>query len=234
MLALGAYLVITHEATAGIMVATTILLGRALAPVEQIVGSWRVLAEGRAALARLRELMDACRRCFGAACGYHEPKGALVAQNVIYRPPGCDRLVLQGVSLQLAPGDSLAIVGPSAAGKSTLLRVLTGLWKPTAGIVRLDGADLSVWSRETLGPFIGYLPQDVELFQGTVAENIARLGTVDSALVVSAARCARVHEMILSLPEGYDTRVNTAGCSCRPANASGSPWRARFTATHGW
>lgn len=215
VLALGAYLVITHEATAGVMVATTILLGRALAPVEQVVGSWRVLAEGRAALTRLRALLDAVASA-PEQMRLPQPQGALVAQNVIYRPPGCDRLVLQGVSLQLAPGDSLAIVGPSAAGKSTLLRVLTGLWKPTAGVVRLDGADLSIWSRETLGPLIGYLPQDVELFQGTVGENIARLGEVDSALVVSAAQRARVHDMILSLPEGYDTQVNTAGARLSP------------------
>ena len=215
VLALGAYLVITHEATAGIMVATTILLGRALAPVEQVVGSWRVLAEGRAALARVRTLLDATT---GAAerMSLPEPLGALAAHGIVYRPPGTDRLVLQGVSLQLAPGASLAIVGPSAAGKSTLVRVLTGLWKPTTGMVRLDGADLSIWPRETLGPSIGYLPQDVELFQGTVAENIARLGPVDSDGVVSAARRAHVHDMILSLPQGYDTPVDTAGVQLSP------------------
>ncbi|MGH8130920.1 MAG: type I secretion system permease/ATPase [Steroidobacteraceae bacterium] len=215
VLALGAYLVITHEATVGVMVATTILLGRALAPVEQVVGSWRVLAEGRTALARLRELLDSAASA-PERMQLPEPKGALVAQNIIYRPPGCDRLILQGVSLQLAPGAALAIVGPSAAGKSTLLRVLTGLWKPTAGIVRLDGADLSIWPREALGPLIGYVPQDVELFQGTVAENIARLGPVDPALVVSAAQRARVHEMILSLPQGYDTQVDAAGMQLSP------------------
>ncbi len=215
VLALGAYLVITHEATPGIMIATTILLGRALAPVEQVVGSWRVLAEGRAALGRLRELLDAVART-PAPMPLPEPEGALIAQNIIYRPPGCDRLILQGVSLGLEPGASLVIVGPSAAGKSTLARVLCGLWKPTAGIVRLDGADLSLWSREALGPLIGYVPQDVELFQGTVAENIARLGPVDSTLVVSAAQRAQVHEMILSLPEGYDTQVNAAGAQLSP------------------
>jgi PrtD family type I secretion system ABC transporter len=215
VLAIGAYLVITHQATPGIMVATTILLGRALAPVEQVVGSWRVLAEGRAALGRLRELLDAVANA-PEPMPLPEPKGALVAQNIIYRPPGCDRLVLQGVSLRLEPGTSLAIVGPSAAGKSTLVRVLAGLWKPTAGIVRLDGADLTLWPRETLGPSIGYVPQDVELFQGTVAENIARLGAVDSALVVRAAQRAHVHEMILSLPAGYDTQVDNGGVQLSP------------------
>ncbi len=215
VLALGAYLVITHEATAGIMVATTILLGRALAPVEQVVGSWRVLAEGRAALARVRTLLDATSSA-AERMSLPEPQGALAAQGVIYRPPGTDRLVLQGVSLQLAPGASLGIIGPSAAGKSTLVRVLTGLWKPTAGVVRLDGADLSIWPRETLGPSIGYLPQDVELFQGTVAENIARLGPVDADDVVTAARRAHVHDMILSLPQGYDTPVDTASVQLSP------------------
>jgi len=215
VLAIGAYLVITHQATAGIMVATTILLGRALAPVEQVVGSWRVLAEGRAAWARLRELLDTAANA-REPMPLPEPKGALVAQNIIYRPLGCERLVLQGVSLQLEPGTSLAIVGPSAAGKSTLVRVLAGLWKPTAGIVRLDGADLTLWPRETLGPSIGYVPQDVELFQGTVAENIARLGAVDSALVVRAAQRAHVHDMILSLPAGYDTPVDNGGMQLSP------------------
>jgi PrtD family type I secretion system ABC transporter len=215
VLALGAYLVISHQATPGIMVATTILLGRALAPVEQVVGSWRVLAEGRGALARVLDLLDAAAKAQDPM-PLPEPRGALLAQNVVYRPAGCDRFVLQGVSLQLGPGASLAIVGPSAAGKSTLLRVLAGLWKPTGGLVRLDGADLTQWPRETLGPSIGYVPQDVELFHGTVAENIARLGPVDASLVVSAAQRAHVHEMILSLPAGYDTPVDNGGVQLSP------------------
>jgi ABC-type protease/lipase transport system fused ATPase/permease subunit len=186
--------------------ATTILLGRALAPVEQVVGSWRMLAEGRAALGRLRVLLS------GAAevdrMPLPTPRGALEAQNLLFRAPGGDAYILQGVSLRLAAGDALAIVGPSGAGKSTLLRLLTGLWTPTAGIVRLDGADVARWSRQALGPSIGYLPQRVELFEGTVAENIARLGTVDAEAVVRAAQRAGVHEMILALREGYETRVD--------------------------
>ena len=215
LLALGAYLVISHEATAGIMVATTVLLGRALAPVEQIVGSWRVLAEGRGALARIRALLEASA---GAPerMQLPQPRGALTVQNIAFRPPGTDRVVLQSISLQLAAGASLSIVGPSAAGKSTLARMMIGLWRPTAGIVRLDGADLSCWPRESLGPSIGYMPQDVELFQGTVAENIARLGQVDPAKVVAAAARARVHDMILTLPQGYDTRVESAGAQLSP------------------
>jgi len=215
LLALGAYLVITQEATAGIMIATTVLLGRALAPVEQIVGCWRVLAEGRAALARLRELLETPANAL-ERMPLPRPSGALSVQNVIYRPPGSDRVVLQGISLNLAAGDSLAIIGPSAAGKSTLARLMIGLWKPSSGMVRIDGADLSTWPRESLGPSIGYMPQDVELFAGTVADNIARLGQVDSGMVVSAAKRARVHEMILSLPQGYDTRVDARGMQLSP------------------
>jgi len=215
LLAIGAYLVISYEATAGIMVATTVLLGRALTPVEQIVGSWRVIAEGRAALARLGELLNAVASA-PKAMKLPQPKGALSVQGVIYRPPHSDRMVLQAVSLQLAPGASLAIVGPSAAGKSTLARVMIGLWKPTAGIVRLDGADLANWPRESLGPSIGYMPQDVELFRGTVAENIARLGPVDAVGVIAAATRARAHDMILSFPQGYDTRIEGAGTQLSP------------------
>ena len=207
MLALGAYLVITGEASAGVMIATTTLLGRALAPVEQVVGSWRILADGRAAFRRLSELLNAA----GAEpqrMALPPPTGQLVANNLMFRAPQGERLLLAGVSLQLAAGESLAVIGASGAGKSTLVRLLTGVWKPSAGTVRLDQADLAQWPREDLGPWLGYVPQDVELFPGSVAENIARLGAVDSARVVQAARRAGVHELILALPDGYDTPVD--------------------------
>ena len=215
ILALGAWLVITAEATAGVMIATTILLGRALAPVELIVGSWRILAEGRAAFRRLSELLDTAdtqpdRMALPA------PVGQLVAQNLVFRAPQGERLLIAGVSLQLDAGESLAIIGASGAGKSTLVRMLTGIWKPTAGAVRLDQADLSQWPREDLGPWLGYVPQDVELFPGTVAENIARLGEVDSTKVVQAAQRARVHDLILTLPDGYDTQVDPGGALISP------------------
>ena len=134
----------------------------------------------------------------------------------MFRVPKSDRLILSGVSLQLEPGEVLAIIGPSAAGKSTLVRLLTGVWKPSAGVVRLDDADLAHWPREDLGPHIGYVPQDVELFPGTVAENIARLGPVDADQVVQAAQRAHVHDMILGLPEGYDTLIDAAGAALSP------------------
>jgi ABC-type protease/lipase transport system fused ATPase/permease subunit len=144
------------------------------------------------------------------------PSGALAAQNLMFRAPKGERVILGGVSLALAPGEALAVIGPSAAGKSTLIRLLTGVWAPSAGSVRLDGADLSQWPREQIGPHIGYVPQDVELFPGTVAENIARLGHVDSPAVVRAAQRAHVHELILSLPQGYDTPIDPAGAVLSP------------------
>jgi ATP-binding cassette subfamily C exporter for protease/lipase/ATP-binding cassette subfamily C protein EexD len=135
---------------------------------------------------------------------------------VSYREPGSDRLILFNVAFSLEPGEALAIIGPSAAGKSTLARVLTGVWAPTAGTVRLDDANIAYWPRKELGPWIGYVPQDVELFDGSVADNIARLGKVDSAAVVTAAKRANTHEMILSLPQGYDTQVGEHGSRLSP------------------
>lgn len=215
MQALGAWLVISHEATPGVLVASTILLGRALAPVEQIVGSWRVLAEGRLAFRRLSELLGKID-AEPDKMQLPAPSGRLEAQGLALRVPGSDRLILAGVSLALNAGESLAIIGPSGAGKSTLVRLLTGIWQPAAGTVRLDGAELVRWPREALGPHLGYVPQDVELFAGTVADNIARLGGVDAEAVVRAAQRAGVHELILSLPEGYDTRIDPAGMAMSP------------------
>jgi PrtD family type I secretion system ABC transporter len=215
MLAVGAWLVISGLASPGVTVACTILLGRALAPVEQVVGSWKILAEARAAYRNLSELLSSAatepRRMELPA-----PRGQLVASNLALRAPGGDRLLLAGVSLQLDAGESLAIIGPSGAGKSTLLRLLTGLWQPTAGVVRLDGSDVAQWPREQIGPWLGYVPQDVELFAGTVAENIARLAMVVPDQVVQAAKRAGVHEMIQALPNGYDTYVDPASALLSP------------------
>jgi len=215
MQALGAYLVISGEGTPGILVATTVLLGRALSPVEQVVGSWRTLAEARLAFARLSELLDAAgdqpeRMKLPA------PSGRLQAQGLVFRPPQSERMILAGVSFSLEPGESLAIIGASGAGKSTLARLLTGLWAPNNGAVRLDGVDLAQWPRQELGPWLGYLPQDVELFPGTVADNIARLGQVDAEKVVLAAQRAGVHALILGLPQGYDTQIDGMGAMLSP------------------
>ena len=215
MLALGAYLVLTQQASAGIMIATSILLGRAVQPVEQLVGSWRLLTEGRAAYGRLLELSkdfedDQPR------VAMPRPSGRLAVENVSYRVPGSDTHVLANIAFVLAAGEALAIVGPSAAGKSTLARLLTGVWSPSTGRVRLDSVDVAYWPRHELGPYIGYVPQDVELFDGSVADNIARLGQVDSQAVVAAATRANAHEMILTLPQGYDTQVGEHGVRLSP------------------
>jgi PrtD family type I secretion system ABC transporter len=215
MLGLGAYLVLSQQASAGIMIATTILLGRAVQPVEQLVGSWRMLTDARAAYRRLLELsadFEEKKPQLPLPC----PEGQLVAEGISFRAPESEKAILFNISLALAAGESLAIIGPSAAGKSTLARLLTGIWAPNTGTVRLDGADVAYWPRSDLGPWIGYVPQDVELFDGSVADNIARLGEVDSEAVVAAAKRANTHEMILSLPQGYDTQVGELGSRLSP------------------
>lgn len=217
MMSIGAYLVLTQAASAGVMIATTVLLGRALQPVEQIVGSWRVLNEARSAYRRLRDLC--------AHFGKEEPRmslprpaGRLRVDGVSFRPPGTEKLSLSGVSLHLAAGEALAIIGPSASGKSTLARLLTGIWQPTVGTIRLDGTDMSTWSRREIGPWVGYVPQDVELFDGTVADNIARLADPDAEAqaVIAAATRANAHDMIVQLPLGYDTPIGDGGARLSP------------------
>jgi len=215
MMSIGAYLVLTQQASAGVMIATTILLGRAVQPVEQLVGSWRTLSDARAAYHRLLQISKHFDT--GAArVALPRPEGRIHVGGVSFRPPQPEKIVLAGISLQLEPGEALAIIGPSAAGKSTLARLLTGIWLPSAGKVRLDGVDVSDWPREELGPWIGYVPQDVELFDGTVAENIGRLNELDSAAVIKAAKRANAHELIVQLPQGYDTPIGEQGVRLSP------------------
>ena len=215
MMALGAYLVLTQQASAGVMIATTVLLGRAVQPVEQLVGSWRMLSDARAAYYRLQELSKDFDRG-GPRVSLPRPDGRLTVEGLSFRARGSEHPILTGIGFSLSAGEALAILGPSAAGKSTLARLLTGVWAPTTGTVRLDGADVAYWPREDLGPWIGYVPQDVELFDGSVADNIARLGPVDSEAVVAAATRAHAHELILSLPQGYDTPVGDQGLRLSP------------------
>jgi PrtD family type I secretion system ABC transporter len=210
MLATGAWLVIDQQATAGVMIAATILLGRALAPVESAIAGWKGLVDARSAYARLEKAFAEEPR-EESATQLPAPEGALSVERVVFGFRGQDRPVIKQVSFQLAAGQMLAIVGPSAAGKSTLARLIVGLWKPAMGAVRLDNADIAAWPRARLGPYVGYLPQDVELFAGTVSQNIARMGEVDSAAVVEAAKRANVHEMVLRLPQGYDTPIGEGG-----------------------
>jgi len=210
MLGFGAYLVIHDNATPGIMLATTIILARAMAPVEMLIGSWKNLVEARGAYGRLHDLLGATTE---GAVGTELPRptGRLAVEGLSYTPPGGDRPLLRGVTLAVEPGHVLAVVGPSGSGKTTMARLLAGVTQPTAGTVRLDGADIRSWDPVRLGGWMGYVPQDVALFDGTVSENIARLGPVDSAAVLQAAQRANVHEMLLRLPMGYDTPVGDGG-----------------------
>jgi PrtD family type I secretion system ABC transporter len=206
MLAAGAWLVIEQISTAGVMIAATILLGRALAPVETTIAGWKGLVEARSAYGRLNQMLITEPRDSDVT-ELPAPAGELAVERAIFGFRGQERPVIKAVSFKLGAGQALAIVGPSAAGKSTLARLLVGLWKPLSGHVRLDNADIATWPRERLGPYVGYLPQDVELFAGTVSQNIARMGEVNSTAVVEAAKWAGVHEMILRLPQGYDTSI---------------------------
>jgi len=210
MLAAGAWLTIEQHATTGVMIAATIILGRALAPVEALIAGWKSLVEARGAYDRLAAVI-ASESGAPDPMDLPPPKGALAVDNLVFGFRGQDLPIIRRVSFELAPGTSLAIVGPSAAGKSTLARLLVGVWHPNSGAVRLDGADIRSWPRERLGPYIGYLPQNVEIFGGTVSQNIARMGEVDSEEVIKAATRANAHEMILALPQGYDTPVGEGG-----------------------
>ncbi len=205
--AAGAYLVIHHDSTAGAMIAASIIMGRALAPIEQGMGSYRLTIDAWSAYKRLKMTLDIPTPPPNMSLPV--PKGQLSVENVHFAIKG--QRILNGVTFSLNPGESLAVIGPSAAGKSTLCRMLLGIWPPSAGRVNLDGANVYTWEQEELGQYLGYLPQDVELFAGSVAENIARLGSADSNKVVSAAQQAGVHEMILRMPKGYDTQIGEQG-----------------------
>ena len=211
VLALGAYIVVDHQMSSGVMMAATILLTRALSPVEQLVAGWRNLVEARAAWRRLSELLGN-EPAEDGQTALPAPSGRISAETVVFGFRGAERPILRNVTFQLEAGESLGVIGPSASGKSTLARLVVGVWRPASGHMRVDGADVSSWPRADLGRHVGYLPQDVELFPGTVAHNIARLGEGDDAAVVDAARRALVHEMILRLPKGYETEVG-AGLS---------------------
>jgi PrtD family type I secretion system ABC transporter len=210
VLGAGAYLVIVGEITAGMMIAGSILMGRALQPVQMAVASWRNLLNARAAYGRLDALLKGI-----PADQPHmplpAPTGNLELERVVAAPPGSNIPVIKGVGIRVSAGDALGIIGPSAAGKSSLARLIVGIWPAHSGAVRLDGADIQTWDRERLGPHIGYLPQDVELFDGTIAENIARFGEVEADAVIEAARMAGVHDVVLHLPSGYDTQVGVGG-----------------------
>ncbi|MFC3206376.1 type I secretion system permease/ATPase [Aquamicrobium soli] len=212
ILGLGAYLVINRMASAGAMFAASLLLGRALQPVEQTVGQWRALVSARSAYFRVRDLLLASPPAERSLI-LPRPKGSLSAENLHFMAPGNSKLLLRNVSFRLEAGDTLGVIGVSGAGKSTLARLIVGVCRPSGGVVRLDGADIWTWPRESAGRYIGYLPQDIELFADTVAANISRFRTGMDAEVIRAARMAGVHEMILRLPDGYETQVGEGGAA---------------------
>ncbi|MDA0262054.1 MAG: type I secretion system permease/ATPase, partial [Proteobacteria bacterium] len=210
MLATGAWFVLAGEITPGVMIAGSILMARALAPVEQAIGSWRTMISARGAYDRIKRQLAAAPRS-GAAMALPEPEGRLTVEGMMYSHPGSAEPMLRGISFALEPGETLGLIGPSASGKTTLARLLVGNLKPRLGHVRLDGVEISGWESESRGRHIGYLPQDVELFSGSVKENIARMGDPAAEAVVEAARTAGVHDLVLRLPSGYDTEIGEAG-----------------------
>jgi ATP-binding cassette subfamily C exporter for protease/lipase len=210
VLGFGALLVLENKITAGMMIAASILVGRALQPVQLVIGVWKSWASTRSAYERLSMLLE-MNPARAAGMPLPKPQGALAVENVTAVPPGGKNAIVRGLSFAIAPGDVLGIIGPSGSGKSTLARLLVGVWPAAVGKVRLDGADIYAWNKGELGPNIGYLPQDIELFGGTISENIARFGEIDADKVVQAAKRAGVHDMILHMPEGYDTRLGDGG-----------------------
>ncbi|MGA3682243.1 type I secretion system permease/ATPase [Pseudomonas graminis] len=210
MLAAGAYLVVTHDINPGLMMAGSLLLGRALAPIDLMIGSWKGFVAARVQYQRLNDTLDKLN-AEPERMSLPDPEGHLQVENLVVAPPGAKAAVIRNISFVTPAGSIVGIVGPSAAGKSTLARALLGIWPPQHGVVRLDGADISTWDKQKLGPHLGYLPQDIELFEGSISDNIARFTKVDSEKVVLAARIAGVHEMILQLPDGYDTVIGSEG-----------------------
>jgi len=211
VLGLGAYLVIQQQATAGIIIASSILVSRALAPVELAIANWRGFVGARQSWRRLTDLLGTLAR-ENEPMSLPPPRASLTVENVAAAPPGVQRVVVQDVSFGLKAGQALGIIGPSASGKSSLARLIVGVWIPVRGKVRVDGAAMDQWSPAQLGQHVGYLPQDVELFFGTVAQNIARHEVEpQSDVVVAAAKAAGVHEMIVRLPEGYETQIGDNG-----------------------
>ena len=210
ILGAGAWLALDGVFTPGLMIAASILLGRALAPAEHMIAAWKQWISARQAHARLEELLSTVPAS-EPSIALPPPRGFVSLENASAVPPGSKALVLKGLTFQINAGDMVAVIGPSASGKSCLARLLTGIWPPASGSVRLDGADIFKWINDGLGAHVGYLPQEVGLFEGTVAENIARLQTPDSSKVIAAAQLAGVHDLILHLPKGYETPVGTDG-----------------------
>lgn len=209
-LGLGALLVLEGQLSAGMMIAMSLLLGRALAPVEIAIGSWKQFSSGRQSYQRLSQLLTQHPR-ERLRMPLPPPTGAVRLEQLYAGPPGATQPILRGINFALNKGDVLAVIGASASGKSTLARAMVGVWTVLGGSVRLDNAEISQWTHDALGPHLGYLPQDIELFAGSVADNIARFGEQDADKIIAASRHAGIHDMILRFPQGYDTPLGPGG-----------------------
>ena len=210
VLGLGAYLVLERQISPGMMIAASIIVGRALQPVEIAIGNWKGFTNMRAAYARVQGLL----REFGPdpnRMALPRPNGHLSVENIVAFAPGRTIPILKNISVNIPAGAAVGIIGPSAAGKSSLARVMTGIWPAAQGNVRIDGSEINHWDQNDLGKHIGYLPQDVELFAGSIAENIARFSEIEDAKIIAAAMMAGVHEMIQRMPEGYNTQIGDGG-----------------------
>ncbi|MGJ8609852.1 MAG: type I secretion system permease/ATPase, partial [Octadecabacter sp.] len=211
MLGVGAYLVLEGQLTPGAMIAGSILLGRALAPIELMVNQWAVVNRGRSAWTNLTRLLGAVPQV-QKRTELPRPAARIAADQLTILPPGETKAALRVISFKVNPGEAVGVIGPSGAGKSSLARALAGLWPPAGGSVRLDGASLDQYDPDVLGSYIGYLPQSIVLLSGSIRDNIARMSTTpDDAAVVKAAQRAAAHEMILKLPDGYDTMIDASG-----------------------
>ena len=213
MTAAGAWYVIHDEITMGAMIAANILSARGLAPLETLISSWKGLISARLAVDRINRALEKFSRP-ERSMQLPAPRGALLAEKLIYAPPGAEHATLKGISFDVPAGSWLGLIGPSGAGKSTLTKLICGVWQPRSGLVRLDGADVYSWTRSDFGKHCGYLPQDVELFAGSVRDNIARFLPPEEASdrdVVEAAKLAGAHEMILRFPNGYETQIGSGG-----------------------
>jgi PrtD family type I secretion system ABC transporter len=214
MLGLGAYLVVADRASGGIMIASSIMMGRALAPVEVALGSWKQLVAARQGIARLRDICRVTARAPAPPVVLPRPNRELLVQDLAVEAPGTGKQIVSNVSFSLKAGMGLVLLGASASGKSSLSKALVGIWPCSRGVVRLDGAAIDQWSNQDLGSYIGYLPQDVALLDGSVAENICRFDPQgNSDAILAAAQIAGVHDIILRLPEGYATRIGQGGMS---------------------
>lgn len=208
----GTYIILLDPTfTPGMMIAGGILFGKALGPIEFVIGSWKTLIEARAAYGRLNTFMQECQQEPQCVMELPPPTGQMILEHVTFGIRSANKVIIRDISLSVSAGETLGIIGASASGKSSLARLLVGVWKPLQGVIRIDGADTNNWPPDQLGQYFGYLPQDIELFAGTIAENIARLDEPHADKVIAAAKLAGLHELILRMPQGYDTQIGDGG-----------------------